>query len=175
MGRFDDGFNLNCIGDYAQAMGIPTILIEAGHLQEDYQRENTRALVVVSLLRALEVLAKEEPKEVLEKEAVLGAYFSLPENVKNFSDVEWRSVKIPATGKKIIVKIQYKEVLAEGSVKFCPIIVDIDKKGSKFVHTLIEKECLLKSFIEEPNHILDQNFEDVVALSVEEVNYLLKK
>lgn len=175
VGRFDDGFNLNCIGDYAQAMGIPTILIEAGHLQEDYQRENTRALVVVSLLRALEVLAKEEPKEVLEKEAVLGAYFSLPENVKNFSDVEWRSVKIPATGKKIIVKIQYKEVLAEGSVKFCPIIVDIDKKGSKFVHTLIEKECLLKSFIEEPNHILDQNFEDVVALSVEEVNYLLKK
>jgi len=43
------------------------------------------------------------------------------------------------------------------------------------VHTLIEKQCMLKSFIEKPNDILDQNIEDVVALSVEEVNYLLKK
>jgi hypothetical protein len=31
MGRFDDSFNLNCIGDTFQYLGVPTILIEAGH------------------------------------------------------------------------------------------------------------------------------------------------
>ena len=178
VGRFDDGFNLNCIGDYAQAMGIPTILVEAGHLHGDYQRENTRTLVVVSLWRALATLASKEQqmeKNITDGDQELVAYFSLPENVKNFCDVELRSVRIPSIERKFIVKIQYKEVLLEGSIKFCPIIIDIDKKGSKFVHTLIEKECVLKSFIDEPNQILGQNFEDVVALSVEEVNYLLKK
>lgn len=171
VGRFDDGFNLNCIGDYAQAMGIPTILIEAGHWANDYQRENTRILVCASLLRVLDVLAHTNGYEAYSPEV----FFSLPENTKSFCDVELRSVIIPSLQRKIIVKIQYKEVLTDGSVKFCPIIVGIDKKGSKFVHTLIEKDCILKSFIENPHDILDQNFEDVIALSVEEVNYLLKK
>ncbi|MCS4237887.1 hypothetical protein M2306_000649 [Myroides gitamensis] len=171
VGRFDDGFNLNCIGDYAQAMGIPTILIEAGHWANDYQRENTRTLVCASLLRVLDVLAQTNGYEAYSPEV----YFSLPENTKSFCDVELRSVIIPSLQREIIVKIQYKEVLTDGSVKFCPIIVGIDKKGSKFVHTLIEKDCILKSFIENPHDILDQNFEDVIALSVEEVNYLLKK
>ncbi|QQU04675.1 M14 family metallopeptidase [Myroides odoratus] len=171
VGRFDDGFNLNCIGDYAQAMGIPTILIEAGHWVNDYQRENTRTLVCASLLRVLDVLAHPNGYEAYSPEV----YFSLPENTKSFCDVELRSVIIPSLQREIIVKIQYKEVLTDGSVKFCPIIVGIDKKGSKFVHTLVEKDCILKSFIENPHDILDQNFEDVIALSVEEVNYLLKK
>lgn len=171
IGRFDDAFNLNCIGDYAQAMGIPTILIEAGHWGIDYQRENTRALVCASLLRVLDVLAETNRY----KEYTLDAYFSLPENTKSFCDVQLKSVILPTLERKFLAKIQYKEVLTEGSVKFCPIIVDIDEKGSKFGHTLIEKDCILKSFIEEPKQILDQNFEDVVALSGEEVNYLLKK
>ncbi|MBB1140460.1 M14 metallopeptidase family protein [Myroides sp. WP-1] len=170
VGRFDDSFNINCIGDYAQSKGIPTILIEAGHLGVDYQRENTRTLVCMSLLRALEVIAT---NSYLKYD--MESYFSLPENTKCFNDVELRSVKLAHENKKIIAKIQYKEVLVEGSVKFCPIIVDIDEKESKFVHTLIEKECELRSFIEKPSDILERNFEDVVSLSVQEVNYLLKK
>jgi hypothetical protein len=35
----DDSFNLNCIGDTFQAMGVPTLLFEAGHFEGDYQRE----------------------------------------------------------------------------------------------------------------------------------------
>jgi hypothetical protein len=37
IGRFDDSFNLNCIGDTFQAMGVPTLLFEAGHFEGDYQ------------------------------------------------------------------------------------------------------------------------------------------
>ncbi|MGG5577714.1 M14 family metallopeptidase [Myroides sp. C15-4] len=170
VGRFDDSFNINCIGDYAQAMGIPTILVEAGHLGKDYQRENTRELVFISLWRALDVIANHTYINYTTK-----GYFSLPENTKNFCDVELRSVKNASGTRNFILKIQYKEILTEGTVKFCPIIVDIDEKESKFVHTLIERECQLRSLFEKPSDILERNFEDVVALSVEEVNYLLKK
>lgn len=38
IGRFDDSFNLNCIGDTFQYLGVPTILFEAGHFAGDYQR-----------------------------------------------------------------------------------------------------------------------------------------
>ena len=170
IGRFDDSYNINCIGDYAQSKGIPTILIEAGHMEVDYQRENTRTLVCISLLRALDVICNQT---YIAHD--MNAYFSLPENTKSFTDVELRSVYLPNDTTGFIVNIQYKEILVEGNVKFCPIIVGIDKKGTKFVHTLIRKRCELRSFIEKANDILEQNFEDVVALSVEEVNYLLKK
>ena len=31
IGRFDDQFNPNCVGDAFQSLGVPTLLIEAGH------------------------------------------------------------------------------------------------------------------------------------------------
>ena len=42
IGRYDDGFNDNCVGDYFQSNGTPTILFEAGHFPKDYKREVTR-------------------------------------------------------------------------------------------------------------------------------------
>ena len=42
IGRFDDVFNANCVGDAFQMLDTPTILIEAGHAPGDYQREKTR-------------------------------------------------------------------------------------------------------------------------------------
>jgi len=36
VGRFDDGFNRNCVGDTFQQLGVPTVLFEAGHFQNDY-------------------------------------------------------------------------------------------------------------------------------------------
>jgi hypothetical protein len=42
VGRFDDGFNRNCIGDMFTFLNVPTILFEAGHFQDDYDREYTK-------------------------------------------------------------------------------------------------------------------------------------
>src|SRR5690606_27506961 len=53
IGRYDDSFNINCIGDTVQQIGIPTVLIEAGHYPSDYQRENTRKLVFTALVSGL--------------------------------------------------------------------------------------------------------------------------
>ncbi|WP_413512950.1 M14 metallopeptidase family protein [Myroides odoratus] len=170
VGRFDDSYNINCIGDYAQTRGIPTVLIEAGHLGTDYQRENTREIVAVSLLRVLDSIATNRYKD-----SAMDSYFLLPENTKNFCDVEVKNVNILSLGRKFIVNIQYKEVLEGENVKFHPVIVEIDEKQSKFGHTLIEKECIVDTFIKKPSEIFERNFEDVIAFSMEEVNYLLKK
>lgn len=43
VGRYDDGFNSNCVGDAFQMLNTPTILFEAGHYKNDYDREITRA------------------------------------------------------------------------------------------------------------------------------------
>jgi hypothetical protein len=50
IGRFDDSFNINCIGDMLQSLNVPTILFEAGHYQKDYQREESRKYIFFALL-----------------------------------------------------------------------------------------------------------------------------
>jgi hypothetical protein len=57
IGRFDDGFNRNCVGDTFQQLGVPTVLFEAGHFQKDYAREETRKLYFgLSLLSGFTIL-----------------------------------------------------------------------------------------------------------------------
>jgi len=48
IGRYDDTFNPNCVGDRFTLLGTPTILFEAGHFPGDYQREVTRTLILKS-------------------------------------------------------------------------------------------------------------------------------
>ena len=49
IGRFDDSFNINCTGDYFTSRGFPTILFEAGHYANDYNRDEVRKLVFIAL------------------------------------------------------------------------------------------------------------------------------
>ena len=56
--RYDDGFNLNCVGDTFQSLNVPTILFEAGHYPNDYDREEVRYLIFLSILKALESISK---------------------------------------------------------------------------------------------------------------------
>ena len=49
VGRFDDSFNINCIGDMFQSLGVPTVLFEAGHYPDDYEREETRKMIFFAL------------------------------------------------------------------------------------------------------------------------------
>jgi hypothetical protein len=47
-GRFDDSFNINCIGDTFHTWVLNTV-IRNGSFQSDYEREETRKYVFVSL------------------------------------------------------------------------------------------------------------------------------
>ena len=55
VGRFDDSFNINCIGDTFQFLGVPTILFEAGHYPNDYDREITRKYIFFSLISSFKL------------------------------------------------------------------------------------------------------------------------
>ena len=60
LGVYDDAFNLNCVGDTLQSENVPTILFEAGHFKNDYEREKTRELIYTSYVTSLNYISTNE-------------------------------------------------------------------------------------------------------------------
>ncbi|WP_159023209.1 M14 metallopeptidase family protein [Formosa sp. L2A11] len=89
VGRYDDSFNINCVGDSFQSFNVPTILFEAGHFKNDYNRDLTRFYIFSAYLSAFNYIAKEE---------VTGdkfeGYFKIPENDKCFYDIIIRDANV---------------------------------------------------------------------------------
>jgi hypothetical protein len=127
VGRYDDAFNTNCVGDTFQMLNVPTILFEAGHYQNDYQREKTRMYIFYALLASLDCIRKNEIDNYPQQ-----GYFDIPENKKPFFDILIKNV--PVDGSSIFedVGLLYTEVLKGSSIVFEP---KIDKRGNltKFV------------------------------------------
>ncbi|MDC3181756.1 M14 family zinc carboxypeptidase, partial [Flavobacteriaceae bacterium] len=82
VGRYDDAYNINCVGDTFQTLGTPTILFEAGHYPDDYQRTNTRALVCLSLYTAINSICFD-----LFVYQDIDQYLAIPQNEKKYVDV----------------------------------------------------------------------------------------
>lgn len=122
IGRFDDGFNINCIGDTVQHMGIPTILIEAGHYQGDYQREKTRKYVFMALLSALYNFKLNHcfDDKYLE-------YFNISDNMIFFFDFIYRNVKINYENTQIITNfaVHYFEKVEKQRLLFEAVIKEV--------------------------------------------------
>lgn len=87
IGKYDDTFNINCTGDYFTAKGVPTILVEAGHFPNDYDRLMTRKLV----LSALEHFILSIHEENFTEEEV-DAYMAIPNNFSHLCDVAFTNV-----------------------------------------------------------------------------------
>ena len=113
MGRYDDAFNANCIGDTFQMLKTPTVLFEAGHFQEDYERERTREYIAYALIKALHCIGEDEIKSYSEK-----SYFEIPENNKLFFDILIRNAQIINTSFAKDVGIVFSEVLKDGKITF---------------------------------------------------------
>jgi hypothetical protein len=140
VGRYDDGFNINCIGDYFQEKGTPTVLFEAGHFPKDYQREETRKYIFMALLQMIMEIANDTP---VQPEAL---YHQIPENQKLFYDIILRNVMLNQESTDIA--IQYKEVLKEESIAFQPVVEKIGKLTSNYGHQEIDhKGQVLKTEI----------------------------
>ena len=114
VGRFDDSFNANCTGDQFTLLGVPTILIESGFFSNDYQREETRKYVALSILKALELINN----NTFEKNTV-EEYFKIPENHKNFRDFCFIN---DISGEKFY--FQLEEQLIGDRIIFTPKIVE---------------------------------------------------
>lgn len=101
IGRYTDEFYPTATGDNFQKMGYNTILIEAGHYPNDYERETVRKFHFIALLQGLYSIAKDV--DFSENHQF---YFEIPENDTRFYDVIERNV-IQADGTKIDIAYQY--------------------------------------------------------------------
>lgn len=133
IGRYDDQFNINCIGDTLENIGIPTILFEAGHYKDDYERETTRKYIFYAFVTSLGYIAANEVKGESYRE-----YFLIPENEKCFYDLIIRNVELD--GKIVDIAIQYVEKLIDKGIVFVPKIERIDNLEKYYGHKEIVGE-----------------------------------
>jgi hypothetical protein len=131
--RYDDGFNLNCVGDTFQNFGVPTILYEAGHFAGDYDREVVRRFMFSSILKGLQVISNGIDA------SSYSDYFKIPENGKQYYDIIIRNVNLHNDSSEALdIAIQYEERLLDGSIEFIPIIESISKLTAFFGHKEID-------------------------------------
>ncbi|RFN58314.1 M14 family metallopeptidase [Marixanthomonas ophiurae] len=142
IGRYDDSFNINCVGDSFTAAGIPTILFEAGHYQNDYHREKTREYIFYSLLELFTITL--EGNKVID----YNSYFNIPENKKNFCDIILRNAQVEQEKESVSIAIQYKEELINEKIQLIPIIKEVsglmNYNGHKEID-LCNEEILINS------------------------------
>jgi hypothetical protein len=143
VGRFDDSFNINCTGDYFTSRGFPTILFEAGHYANDYNRDEVRKFVFIALNTAISFINE---NDIVSND--LGNYLNIYQNNKCFYDFIFKNVRINDNNveKNIKFAVQYKEVLSEGKITFIPEIIQIENLDSFFAHQTIDFENKLYAF-----------------------------
>jgi Zinc carboxypeptidase len=131
IGRFDDEFNENCIGDSFQKLGVPTILFEAGHFPNDYLREETRKYIFISYLSSLKHISE----NVIVGE-ILGDYLDIPQNKSIFYDFVYRNFKFNENSSKIITNFaaHYKEILVDETIVFEACIVEVGNSLTNYGH-----------------------------------------
>ncbi|WP_375235762.1 M14 family zinc carboxypeptidase [Winogradskyella sp.] len=157
IGRYDDGFNINCVGDTFQSLGVPTILYEAGHYQNDYDREETRLFIFKSLIYGLRSIADGMKIDDFE------SYFDIPQNEKNFHDIIIRNSKVVANSQNTVdIAIQFKEVLKNGIIKFIPFVDKIENLDSYFAHNDIDAQGAL--VLDQDNNAIEVSNEIVFVM-----------
>lgn len=131
IGRFDDSFNINCIGDTFQYLGVPTLLFEAGHFANDYEREETRKYVFMALISSFRALSE----NVIVSNGI-NKYLNIPQNKVVFYDFMYKNIKINYDGIEIITNFasQYKEELIENRICFNAYVSQIGNLENYFGH-----------------------------------------
>lgn len=156
VGRYDDGFNLNCVGDTFQSLGTPTVLFEAGHFPGDYHREEVRKLIFYALIEAIQYIASTK---------IMGAftdtYFEIPENRILYYDLLLKNVSTDQN-ETFDIGVMYKEILKNGKIDFEPYIEDKKIIKKTFAHKIID--------FQEP--IAQKHIFQSFSLDVDVVEYL---
>ncbi|MEN9909133.1 MAG: hypothetical protein RLZZ540_2282 [Bacteroidota bacterium] len=172
IGRFDDSFNINCIGDTFQYLGVPTILFEAGHFPGDYQREVTRKYVFMALVSSFIILS-ENVIEVNRTED----YLNIPQNKVVFYDFIYKKIKINYDGIEKITNFaaQYKEELVDGAIHFNAYVAKLDELEGFFGHEVFDAEGA--AYEDEEGNVpkLDQKANFCLDKKLKFVNGLIKK
>lgn len=147
IGRYDDIFNENCWGDYCQSTGIPTILFEAGHAGDDYDRSEVTAITLNALKSVLSNVAVVNDDL---SEDVSHEYFNLPNVQKNYVDILLHNV--PSNDGKRSLALMYHEQEVAGDLMFIPMLYAINESAILYGHRVIDLD----------NHI---NYENDLLIS----------
>ncbi|RXR18915.1 DUF2817 domain-containing protein [Flavobacterium amnicola] len=161
VGCFDDSFNSNCIGDQFQMLGVPTILFEAGHFQNDYEREATRKYIFIAYLSGLKYISK----NAIEGEN-LNEYLNIPQNKSLFYDFVYRKFKVNTNSLNIITNFaaHYKEILVADKIIFEATIVEVGEGITNFGHLEYDGE----------NGVYSDDFNDIPEID-KKANFYLNK
>ena len=130
--RYDDKFNINCVGDKFQSLGVPTILFEAGHYDNDYNRDITRKYMMFAIYQTF--------LSIINKSYInysTNNYFDIPENKPTYFDVLIKGVSFDKNLKDIRdVGILYRESLEKSDINFTPFVVKIGDLSSYYGHKI---------------------------------------
>ena len=129
IGRYTDEFYPTATGDNFQKAGHCTILIEAGHCNDDYTREEVRKYNFIAILAGLLHISKGIFKNY-------SAYFNIPENEKQYLDIIYKNVFLVDTNTKVDIGIVFKEELVNNTVIFTPTI-EYSKELTNYNATII--------------------------------------
>lgn len=155
--RYSDTFYPDSTGDNFQKLGVPTILFEAGHFINNYNRHKVRKYFCFAIIYALKFIFEQKNWEKDYKK-----YFEIPINSNSFVDIIIKSARFKFKKEKIIsdIAIQYNEKVDDdqSKLKFVPIINEINilnKKAWKLINGL--KLPIFNTYPKIGN-IIDYNF-----------------
>lgn len=101
--KYDDEYEPRAFGDNIQKWGTSTILIEAGGLNGDDEKQYIRKLHFVALLYAFDIIANQTYKD-----EATNKYYSIPENDRYLHDLLIRNATIEKSEQLYTVDIAFK-------------------------------------------------------------------
>lgn len=136
--RYDDKFNINCVGDKFQSLGVPTLLFEAGHYENDYNRDITRRYMMFAIYQTF--------LSIINKSYInysTNNYFDIPENKPTYFDVLIKGVSFDKKLKDIRdVGILYRESLEKSDINFIPFVAKIGDLRSYYGHKTFDAKSM---------------------------------
>ncbi len=153
IGRFDDSFNINCIGDMFTHLNVPTILFEAGFAVNDYQRKMAQNLVEISLTKLFNaIISKEYEKFTVDD------YMKIPENEKNFVDLLIENYTTTNTDFEKLpqLPVVFKEKIVKGSLVLTPEIDWDSAPEFKFAHLVLDANQVLINSQKDVENLLEK-------------------
>jgi len=99
IGRYTDEFYPTASGDNFQKLGHNTILIEAGHFKDDYERDITRKYNFYALLQGIYFIATAKDYTNYK------SYYEIPNNDTKFLDIIYKNIKITENNRNQITDI----------------------------------------------------------------------
>lgn len=165
IGRYDETFNKNCFGDYFQHQGTPTILVEAGQLQLDHERNRSVYYCMLSYHLLLNAINNKTFSDEKVKE-----YYKLPMNEKLFYDLVVKNVKV--NDSHFHVHFTYDMEVQNDMLHYYPRIVHLSKDLNPSHRIIDADQRPLENRHGEPIKFLNDN-EYLSHLKVNSVNYSL--